>query len=103
MKKICIYHIIRTNINLKNYWKAKLLLGDLEKSTENQAMCHLLTAQLLHKQEKYVEALELLQVEDSLLSEWWIEMGTLYWDAGQYGKSLMPFLKVSIDFCWNYC
>jgi tetratricopeptide (TPR) repeat protein len=103
MKNICIYHIIRTNINLKNYSKAKLLLGDLEKSTENQAMCKLLTAQLLHKQEKYVEALELLQVEDSLLSEWWIEMGTLYWDAGQYGKSLMPFLKVSIDFCWNYC
>ncbi|KAJ3638165.1 hypothetical protein MTP99_001570 [Tenebrio molitor] len=95
MKKICIYHIIRTNINLKNYSKAKLLLGDLEKSTENQAMCKLLTAQLLHKQEKYVEALELLQVEDSLLSEWWIEMGTLYWDAGQYGKSLMPFLKAT--------
>jgi superkiller protein 3 len=95
MKNICIYHIIRTNINLKNYSKAKLLLGDLEKSTENQAMCKLLTAQLLHKQEKYVEALELLQVEDSLLSEWWIEMGTLYWDAGQYGKSLMPFLKAT--------
>ena len=57
-------------------------------------MVKLLIAQLLHKQEKYEEALEILQDEDVELSEWWLQVGKLHWDLGQKNKSLMPFLKV---------
>ncbi|RZC41781.1 tetratricopeptide repeat protein 37, partial [Asbolus verrucosus] len=87
IKANCIPHIIRANINLGHFAEAELLLINLKNTCEDQ---------------KYTEALGLLEDDDTALSEWWIEKGTLYWDAGQHEKSLIPFLKATKLDSTNY-
>lgn len=84
-------HIIRAHTSLKHFTEARLLISKLNKDDK---MKILLTAQIFHKEEKYTEALEILEKEVYDNSEWWLEIGLIYWDCGLYEKCLMPFLKV---------
>lgn len=92
-KKKCLESIIRVNINLQKFVEANKLITELKSSKE--ATSRLLLAQLLHKQEKYQEALNLLENDPVNESDWWIEVGLLYWKIEEYNKCLVPFLKVS--------
>ncbi|XP_008195456.1 superkiller complex protein 3 [Tribolium castaneum] len=92
VKSACNQHLIRANINLKKFTEAKSLLQEFNSTDKTHI---LLKAQLLHKQEKFSEALEILERENCESCEWWLEIGSLYWDCGHFDKSLIPFLKAT--------
>ncbi|KAB0804312.1 hypothetical protein PPYR_01282 [Photinus pyralis] len=88
--------LIRCYINLENFTQANLFLSKLKDMSNEPAMFTLLNAQLLHKQKHHQDALDLLLKEDNNdISEWWYEIGTLYWDLTLFDKSLIPFLKAA--------
>lgn len=87
---------IRSYINLGNYAEARETLEQLKGKVGKNSTYNLLKAQLLHKENKLQEAIQLLEKEDVCnVSETWAELGSLYWDLELYDKCLVPFLKVS--------
>ncbi|KAK4885213.1 hypothetical protein RN001_001484 [Aquatica leii] len=85
--------LIRCYINLDKYTEANQYLYKLEALGTDPYLFILLRAQLLHRQKQLNEALELLEKNINESSEWWLEIGTLYWGLQKFEKSLVPFLK----------
>ncbi|KAK5647507.1 hypothetical protein RI129_002399 [Pyrocoelia pectoralis] len=98
--------LIRCYIHLENFTQAHSYLSKMKDVSNEDATLSLLNAQLLHKQSHLREALELLEAQggNDDTSEWWYEIGTLYWDMELYQKSLIPFLKAAkLDSnCYTY-
>lgn len=84
-------------INLGDYDTARSYLNKLNEIEIYQSEYIILNAELIIKQERYAEACDILERSTNLDKyEIWFQLGNLYWDLGEYKKSLMPFLKVCI-------
>ncbi|XP_056637029.1 tetratricopeptide repeat protein 37 [Diorhabda sublineata] len=85
--------IITVNINLNNISEAESQIAFLK--TKNDLKASYLEAKLLKKQQRYEAALQILENNTPDNSDWWMEIGKIYWSIGSYKKSLVPFLKAA--------
>lgn len=91
-------HLINAYINIGDIDEANKYISKLDQENRNPNLAHFLKAKLLQKQQKFPEALQLLQShenEKSELPEWWLLVGDLQWELGNYEKSLVPYLKAA--------
>lgn len=80
-----------------NFDEAEKNISKLKECSDTSNLPQLFTVKLLHKQHKLQEALQLLETCSNCdASEWWIEMGDLFWDLQLFDKSLVPYLKVKL-------
>lgn len=79
---------------MEHFFEAEKYISDLKSVDENLAQFYKFC--LYKKQRKVSEAKQIVECSTCNFTEWWIEVGLMYWDLEEYGKSLEPFLKV----CW---
>ncbi|VEN48112.1 unnamed protein product [Callosobruchus maculatus] len=91
MKSKYSKYLILAYINLGKTDKAKPLLQRLKDNSLTQ----FLEAKILIQEEKFRDALLLLETNTPDDSEWWNEIGQVYWKIGEYKKCLVPFLKAA--------
>uniref|UniRef100_A0A6P7G2Q1 Tetratricopeptide repeat protein 37 n=1 Tax=Diabrotica virgifera virgifera TaxID=50390 RepID=A0A6P7G2Q1_DIAVI len=93
LKSENLENIILAFINLKDYPTAQQLLDNLE--SQNELNARFLKAKLCKAQMKFDEALSILESDTPDITEWFMEIGLIYWTLKDYKKSLIPFLKAS--------
>lgn len=89
--------LIIAYINLKRFIDAKNLIQEMVKENDNN-ICKFLLAKCHSKEGSLNRALNILTEHCELNSQWWNEIGTLYWDLGECKKSYEYFLKVTLQF-----
>ncbi|KAF5308184.1 hypothetical protein FQR65_LT06364 [Abscondita terminalis] len=82
----------------------KICLGELNKNSNNSSvLVHLVSIKhvyitqcpIIPQTKNLNEALTVLESNVSETSEWWCELGSLYWDLEEFEKCLVPFLKAA--------
>lgn len=77
---------------MEQFTLAENYISDLKSLDRNTALlCNLI---LLRKKGCLAEAETLIAESPCNFCQWWLEVGLVYWDLGDYTKSLEPFLKV---------
>lgn len=87
--------LILAKINLRRLAEAKQLIQELGK--HDKSMSLFLLAKCHFKIGEYKKALNLLVENCCENSEWWREIGIIYWYLGEYKASFSYFLKVRLE------
>lgn len=85
---------------MEQFTLAEKYISDLKSLDRNTALlCNLI---LLRKKGGLADAEILIAESPCNFCQWWLEVGQVYWDLGDYTKSLEPFLKVRyLNVLWS--
>lgn len=83
------------HINLRRIKEAKDLLKECE---EDNNVYKFLIAKCAKKESNLLEALNILLQNCQENSQWWNEIGVVYWELLDYKKSYNYFLKVLLHY-----
>ncbi|KAL1501937.1 hypothetical protein ABEB36_007164 [Hypothenemus hampei] len=83
--------LIKLFINLERFAEVKPLVEQLTDEKLKQFFQLL----LLKKQNNIEEAQKLIENSACSFDDWWLAVGTFYWDIHQHHKALEPFLKAA--------
>ncbi|KAH1001196.1 hypothetical protein HUJ04_013439 [Dendroctonus ponderosae] len=89
----CLEPLIRASVNLQEFSLAEKHISALESLKPEAA--HAFKIRLYRKQGKYTAAQQLIEEFTCNSTDWWIEVGLLHWEMGQFSKCLDPFLKAA--------
>nr|CAI5830097.1 unnamed protein product [Callosobruchus analis] len=84
-------YVILAYINLGKIIEAQSLLQTLKDVSLRQ----FLEAKIFMQEQRFNDALRMLVKNNPEDSEWWNEIGQVYWKIGEYEKCLVPFLKAA--------
>ncbi|XP_050293501.1 tetratricopeptide repeat protein 37 isoform X2 [Anthonomus grandis grandis] len=91
-KSKCLTTILNLHLKQGNYFEVESNISKL--NDPNLALVYKL--RLYKCQKKYLEAEKIIaEANLSGFMDWWIEVGLVYWEMGQYKKSLEPYLKAA--------
>ncbi|XP_076257912.1 tetratricopeptide repeat protein 37 isoform X2 [Rhynchophorus ferrugineus] len=91
LKDESLFYLALSHISLENYLEADKLIFDIS----NQEQACILKVKMYKKKEMYTTAIDFMKKYSFNSAEWWMELGTLYWNVNEYERSRDPFLKAA--------